>query len=200
MVSCGGFEVDFLPVAAFDAGANLRRRPSLSRHPIRIEAFFGARAAFGTVQTFKTTAQAAMPQGHIAAAIARELIQDLRDPGGILIYLHLPRQLKVGPGQLPAMKNRRQRSGGSGSGRVKCWNIGTWAGPLRVRPYTDQCNTEGQPEATRHEIQDSRRLLLTLYDFCARATEGFNHGTDVVHRRNAPRNLAYKLLLVTTVT
>lgn len=51
---------------------------------------------------------------------------------------------------------------------MKCWNIGTWAGPLRVRPYTDQCNTEGQPEATRHEIQDSRRLLLTLYDFCAR--------------------------------
>lgn len=70
----GGIKINLLPIAAFNAGANLAGRPSLPRHAICVEAFFGTGATFRAVQPLKTTAQALMSQGTITAAIARKLI------------------------------------------------------------------------------------------------------------------------------
>ena len=101
-------QVDLLPVAAFNSGANLVRSPAFARHLIRVIAFFGAGSAFGAMQVFKTTAQTGMADGPVAATIAGQLIQDTGNLGSILIDLHLPGQLKIDAGQLFAVQNRRQ--------------------------------------------------------------------------------------------
>ena len=66
------------------------RSPAFARHLIGVIAFFGAGAAFGAMQVFKTTAQTGVPDGPVAAAVAGQLIQNTRNLGRILIDLHLP--------------------------------------------------------------------------------------------------------------
>jgi len=155
MTSRSGVEINLLPMSAFDAGTNLTRRPSLARHLIRIKAFFSACAAFGAVQTLKATAQAVMAQCQVAAAIAGKLVENSWNFCGVLIDLYLPGQLKIGPGQLFAMKDGWQHGDRNGSASVECGNVDCRVCPLCMGNHTDQCNGKSQPQTATHAISGS---------------------------------------------
>ncbi len=97
MTARDSIQVYLLIVAAFNAGANLCRRPAFASHAIGVIPFFGAGAAFGAMQVLKTTAQAGMADGPVAATIAGQLVEDIGDLGRICIDLRLPRQLEIDP-------------------------------------------------------------------------------------------------------
>ena len=83
-----------------DCASNLDRGLSQLRLLIREKALLGAGGAFRAVQAFKTTAQARMPQGAVATAIARQLVQNPRDLGGVLVDMDLPWITEILSGKL----------------------------------------------------------------------------------------------------
>ena len=101
-------QVDGLVLMAGDAGANLRRRPAGLGFVIGVETFSGADVAFGGVRCLVATMQAGVSEGAIAAAVARELVDDAGDLRGQLIDANLPVIAEVRARQLSSVKNGRQ--------------------------------------------------------------------------------------------
>ena len=135
-----------------------------ARHLIRVIAFFGAGSAFGAMQVFKTTAQAGVADGPVAAAVAGQLIQDTGNLGRILIDLHLPGQLKIDAGQLLAVQNRWQLCVCWRWRRVECRKIDGRIGPFGMAGNADKCDDKGQPNTATHRSSIPLRAFPKLYD------------------------------------
>jgi len=125
-------EVDGFVLVARDAGANLRGRPSCLSFEIGVEAFGCADGALGAVDRLIATVQAGVAQGTIAAAIARQLVNDAGDLGRELIGPHLPVVTEVGAGQLLARKDRWDRVNIERRRGVIGGNVVGRVGPLRI--------------------------------------------------------------------
>ena len=89
------FKIDRLPLTAFDARADLRRRLSQLRLAIGVNAFLHAGRALCPVKDFKAAMQAIVLQISVAMAIARLLMENRRNLRRHLIRRHLIRVSEI---------------------------------------------------------------------------------------------------------
>ena len=93
---------------AGDTGANLRGGPSGLGFVVGVEAFLGAGGALGAVGGFIAAVQAGVAERAVAAAVARELIDDSAGLDRQLVRTYLPVVAEARSGQLRAVENGRQ--------------------------------------------------------------------------------------------
>ena len=106
------FKIDRLPLTAFDARADLRRRLSQLCLAIGVNAFLHAGRALCPVKDFKAAMQAVVAHRTIAVAVAGLLVQHRRNLCGHLVRSHLVRMREIWPGKLRATEDGRQRMRG----------------------------------------------------------------------------------------
>ncbi len=162
-------QVDLLPIAAFDAGADPCWSPAFARHLIGVIALFSAGPTFGAMQILETTAEAGVSDGPVAAAIAGQLIQDAGDLGCILVDLHLPRQLEVRSSQLFPAKNGRELGVCRRRSRVECRDVDCWIRPLGVSCNTNKCDDKGQPNTATHQSSSPESISKIVRSFRRKA-------------------------------
>src|SRR5208283_4319151 len=126
------FEVDLFVLVASDAGADLGGRPSGLGLEIGVEAFGGADVALGAVDGLVAAMQAGVAEGPVAAAVARQLINDARDLRRQLIGAHLPVVAEVRSLELRAVEDGRNGLDVERRGRVIGRNVFGRVRPLRI--------------------------------------------------------------------
>ena len=105
MLQSGFFEIDCLPVAALDAGADLGGRPTQFGLLVGVDRLLHAGGAGRAVGSFKAAMQTVMPQGSVAVAVAGLLVQDGGNRGGHLVGDDLILMGEIDSGELVAAED-----------------------------------------------------------------------------------------------
>ena len=135
-----------------DGGANLDG--GLAEFELRVgeEGLLGAGGALGAVQALVATAQAGVAESAVAAAVARELVEDVSDLDGLLIDVDLPGIAEVLAGELGAREDGGQGADLEGRGGVIGGNVVGGVGPLRVACRGDAKDNQTQDPTAVEEL------------------------------------------------
>src|SRR5208337_4621845 len=104
-------QVDQLPVALDDPGANLPRRLALLVHGVSVIKFFQAGSALCAVGAGKAAVQAGVPHAAVAVAVTRLLVNHLWNLRRQFIGMRLIRKLRVRAPELILGQDRRKLAG-----------------------------------------------------------------------------------------
>jgi hypothetical protein len=129
------------------------------------EALFGAGGTLSAVQALKTTAQAGMAQGAVAAAIAGKLIGHAGDFGHLLVDMDLPGIAEVFAGELVTGKNRRESRDFERRGRMIGRNFVGRICKLGVAACGEREDAECNEATVHGELfhGDLSRLILSRF-------------------------------------
>ena len=153
-------EVDGFVFVAGDAGADLRGRPTGLGFVVSVEALCSADVALGGMRRLIATVQTGVAQGAVAAAIARQLINDAGDLDRELIGAHLPVVAEVGTLELSAMENGRNGMDIERRRWMVGGNIVSRVGPLRVARSSERENRQSpDPAALEKVLHDMPQFL-----------------------------------------
>lgn len=141
------FEVDLLVGVLHDAGANLRGSFACLGHCIGVKRLLRAGGALRAVVALVATAQAGVAQGAVAAAVARELVENVADLRGLLIDVRLPWVAEVLAVELGARQDGWQGADLERRGGMVSRHFLRGVSPLGVAGNGDSEDGETQDQA-----------------------------------------------------